>query len=220
MSEERKKTAQQKYIDEAAEAGARKVLLLQRQQADVNHYRAMEDLLRAYKKTKLWEDHPEEYGWFPTGKSHDISVAPPPGLGLRDKVEMNELFVQSKEASFIRSMARFYDLNAVIKLFENRREFVVIRMYYFGEDENGEDRGPDAKRYTWEEIADALERIGISRSVSVLRGWRSKLVREMTVQMFGVEGAISIESRDNTQMKHNDTKGQGEKRDPEETEEQ
>lgn len=196
----RKKT-QEELIDEAAERAAEKVLALQRKAWNVNHYRAMENLLRAYKKTKQWDEHPEEYGFFPTGKSHDISVAPPPGLGLRDKVEMNELFVQSKETSFVRSMARFFELEAVIKLFEDRREFVVIRMYYFNEDEHGNDRGPDAKPYTFPEITDALRNIGIERSEKAIRRWRSKLVQEMTVMMFGIDGALSIEAHDQKQTR-------------------
>lgn len=196
---ERNKTAKELYIEEAAEAGARKVLYLQRSKATTNHYRAMEHLLRAYKKMKLWEEHPEEYGFFPTGKSHDISVAPPPGLGIRDKVEVNELFVQSKELSFVRTMARFGELEAVIKTFENREDFLIIRMYYFNEDENGNDRG-DAKPYTFTEIVDALSYLGVEMSEKTCRYRRTKLVREMTVLMFGVDGAISIESSENTKQ--------------------
>lgn len=202
--QKQRKRTMDEIIHKAAEEGARKVLKIQRKEADTNHYRAMEDLLRAYKNTKRWEDHPEEYGFFPVEKSHDISVAPPPGLGLRDKVETTELFVQSKETSFIRSMARFFELDAVVKLFEKRREFIVIRMYYFGENEYGEDRGPDAKPYTFPQITEALLNIGIDRSEKALRRWRSKLVQEMTVMMFGVDGALSIESR-----AQNSKKGQG-----------
>lgn len=191
-----KKKTVEDYIDETAEKTAEKVLLFQRKALEVNHYRAMENLLRSYKNVKLWEEHPEEYGFFPTGKSHDISVAPPPGLGLRDKVEINELFVQSKQLSFVRSMARFNELDAVIKLFQDRPEFVIIRMYYFGEDVNGQDRGPDAKPYTFPEISEALKTIGIELAEKAIRRRRTKLVREMTVMMFGVDGAVSIESRE------------------------
>lgn len=191
-----KKKSLEAYIDEAAQKGAEKVVFLQRKAWITNHYRAMEDLLRAYKKSRQWEEHPEEYGFFPSGKSHDISVAPPPGLGLRDTVEVNELFVQSRQMSFIRSLARFNDLNAVVKLFADKPEFIVIRMYYFNEDANGQDRGDTAKPYTFDEISDALASIGIERSARSLRTWRTRLVRDMTVMMFGVDGALSIESRE------------------------
>lgn len=199
-----KKKSIEEYIDEAAEKGAEKgaekLLQLQWKERNVNHYRAMEDLLRAYKNTKRWEDHPEEYGFFPTGKSHDISIAPPPGLGLRDKVEVNELFVQSKQLSFVRSMTRFNDLEAVIKLFQDRPEFLIIRMYYFNEDQRGQDRG-DAKPYTFSEISEALKSVGIALAEKAVRRRRTKLVREMTVMLFGVDGALSIESQEPKQMK-------------------
>ena len=131
----KKKTKEQLYIDEAAKAGAREVLHLQHKVFTINYYRATEDALRAYIKVKRQLEHPEEYGFFPTGKSHDISVAPPPGLGLRDKVEANELYVESRKNSFIRTADKFNEIHMAVKAFENRREFVVIRMYYFGEDE-------------------------------------------------------------------------------------
>ena len=190
-----KKKSIEEYIDEAAEKGgekgAKKLLQFQWKERNVNYYRAMEDLLRAYKNTKRWDEHPEEYGFFPTGKSHDISIAPPPGLGLRDKVEINELFVQSKQLSFVRSMARFNDLEAVIRLFQDRPDFIIIRMYYFNEDERGQDRG-DAKPYTFSEISEALKSVGITLAEKAVRRRRTKLVQEMTVMLFGIDGALSI----------------------------
>lgn len=196
MSEKHHKTATEEYIDKAAEAGARKVLQLQHKSAITNHYRATERLLRMYRYYKQLEEHPEEYGFFPTGKSHDISVAPPPGTGVSDKIEINELFVESRKRSFIRTMERLTDLKTVIKLFENKKEFVVIRLYYFNEDINGNDRGDNAKHYTWEEIAEEMDKLGIERSVSMIRRWRSKLVQDMAVALFGIDGALSIESRE------------------------
>lgn len=204
-------------VKDAALDGVCEGLHISRRLANTNHYRAMERLLRAYKNMKRMEANPEEYGFFPTGKSHDISVAPPPGLGLRDKVEINELFVQSKENSFVRSMTRFAELDAVVRLFEKRSEFIIIRMYYFNEDENGEDRGLDAKQYTFTEISDQLHNIGIDWSERACRYRRANLVRDMTVQLFGIDGALSIESRENTQqMKH---ERKGDRHDPEEAEE-
>lgn len=200
MSERRTKLEQTIYT--AAKEGAREMMHLERAGKETNHYRAMEDLLRNYPRVKRLEEHPEEYGFFPVGKSKDISVAPPPGSGAVDKVEAAELYVESRKRSYVRTLDRHAEVTAAVKMFEKRPEFIVIRMYYFGEDEYGNDRGEGAKRYTWEEIAEALEHVGISRSVSVLRGWRSNIVREMTVQVFGIDGAISIESRENTrQMK-------------------
>lgn len=191
----RKPTAQE-LIDQSARAAAKEVLRQQRQARGVNLYRATERLLRSYKMFRRWEECPEEYGFFPAGKSHDISVAPPPGLGLRDKVELNEEFVAARRVSFERTMARYYDIKAIVERFEDRPEFIVIRMYYFGEDVYGHDREPGAKRYTFEEIASELSSIGMERSAKTLRVWRSALVQDMTVLLFGVDGAVSVESRD------------------------
>lgn len=199
MSEHRTKLEQ--TIDAAAEAGARKVLHLQWQQSSTNHYRAMEDLLRAYPRYKAMQEHPEDYGFLPVGKSKDISVAPPPGSGARDPIEALADHVDSRAASYDRTMGRFMELDAVVRMFENKPEFRIIRMYYFNEDEHGQSRG-DAKPYTFIDIVDALQRIGIDLSERACRYRRTKLVREMTVMLFGIDGAISIESRENTrQMK-------------------
>lgn len=38
--------------------------------------------------------------------------------------------------------------------------------------------------------------VSIEKSVRTLRTWRTKLVQDMTVLLFGVDGAVSIESRE------------------------
>ena len=197
-----KRVTVRQYIDEAARAGARELLHLQYSGRNVNHYRATERLLRSYPRYKRWEEHPEEYGFFPVGKSKDISVAPPPGLGISDRVELNEEFVASRKASFERTMSRYYDIKAVVEQFQDKPEFVIIRMYYFNEDVHGHDRGPDAKRYTFDAIADELATIGIEKTIKTLRDWRSRLVQDMTVMIFGIDGALSVESREPTQGKN------------------
>ena len=199
MAEGKENSMQGKRIDEiiarAAREAANEVVRTQHRRRGANLYRATERLLRSYPKLRHWEEHPEEYGFFPTGTSHDTSVAPPPGLGLRDKVALNEEFVAARRASYERTMARYYDIKAVVEQFEQRPEFVVIRMYYFGEDARGHDRGPGAKPYTFEEIASELATVGIERSAKTLRIWRSTLVQEMTVLLFGIDGAVSVEER-------------------------
>lgn len=194
--EKKKRMTVNEIISETAKEAAREVVNTQRRQRNLNLYRTTERLLRSYKKYKAWEDHPEDYGFFPVAKSKDISVAPPPGSGVRDRVEIYEEFVNARKASFERTMARYFDIKAVVEKFQDRPEFPVIRMYYFNEDANGQDRGDDAKRYTWEEIAQELAAIGLERSVTTLRSWRSNLVQEMTVLLFGIDGALSIEARE------------------------
>lgn len=158
-----------------------------------DYYHAMEELLRAVPKFRRLAEHPEDYGFFPVEKSKDISVAPPPGIGITDKVMTAEMYVESRKASFARTMERYADIDAVVRAFEGRREFIVIRLFYLCEELDGSDRGVDARAYTWEEIQELMEAAGITRSLSVIRGWRSKLVREMAVMMWP-EAALTIDS--------------------------
>lgn len=189
-------SAMREYIDEAAEKGARKVVSLQRQQRAVNLYRAMERLLRAYPKYKAMQERPEEYGFLPVGKSKDISVAPPPGSGARDPIEALAEHVDSRASSYDRTMGRFMELEAVVRSFVDQPEFIIIRMYYWNEDAFGNPRDEDAPRQSFEDIREALAAAGMERSEKTLRIWRTRLVQDMTVLLFGVDGAVSVESRE------------------------
>ena len=92
-------------------------------------------------------------------------------------------------------MYKLQETHYAIAPFMDRPEFIVIRMYYWNEDAYGHDRG-DARAYTWEEIAEELAAAGMDRGISTLCAWRSKLVQDMTVMMFGADGAVSVESRE------------------------
>ena len=190
-----KKVTITELVETAAKAAAREALQLQEQRSSINLYAAMEHLLRSYTRLKQLADHPEDYVFFRANRSHDIASAPPAGTVFRDKVDLEELFTEAREKAFVKTMARFVELEAVIKLFENRREFIVIRMYYFNEDPMGNDRGLDAKRYTFDAIAEELSLVGIDKNVKTLREWRSRLVQEMTVALFGTDGAISLATK-------------------------
>jgi len=191
----KKKTKEQLYIDEAAKAGAREVLYLQAQQRNINLYRAMERLLRGFAHRVRIAEHPEEFDFFKTGRSKDISVAPPPGTGVVDKIEAAEMFTEARKKAYEVEMYKLQQTYYAIAPFEDKPEFIVIRMYYFNEDANGKPRG-DAKPYTFAEIAEELEAVGIQRSEKILRKWRTKIVQDMTVQMWGADGALSVEARE------------------------
>ena len=186
----------EKIIDEAAKKGAQETLNLQRQQRNLNLYRATERLLREYKTYQRLVNDLDSYGFEPVEKSHSVSVAPPPGSGITDKLDLYEEYVNARRASYARTKARYDEIDAVVRQFADKPEFVVIRMYYFGEDSHGRDRGPDAKPYTFEEIRAELESIGRRHNEQTLRKWRTKLVQNMTVLLFGVDGALSVEARE------------------------
>ena len=191
-----KRQSVKEIIKEAAREGARETVNLQRQQRNLNLYRTTERLLRNYKTYQKLVDDLDGYGFEPIEKSHDISVAPPPGSGVMDRVDLYDEHVAARRASYERTKARYDEIDAVVRRFKDREEFIVIRMYYFNEDAYGQDRGDDAKPYTFDEISEELAAIGIERSERSLRTWRTKLVQDMTVLLFGVDGAVSIEARD------------------------
>lgn len=205
MEQKGKKKSIQEIIAEAAEQGAQKALMLQQKEWSVNYYRAMELLLWAYPKRVQMLEHPEDVDFFQTGRSRDISIAPPPGTGVIDKIEAAEMYTEARKKAFEYEMRLLYETAYAMAPFQHLQEFIIIRMFYFNEDVNGNYRGPKAKRLTFEEIAEALESVGIHRSVTAIRRWRSSLVRDMTVMRFGAQGALSIESRvrqDNREVEH------------------
>ena len=192
---EKKKTSDD-LLDEVAEKAARKVLQLHYRAIDANHYRATEDLLRAYPRRLRIARHPEDFDFFPKGHSKDISVAPPKGSGVVDKIDAAEMHVEGRKRAYEDEMHRLYETEFAIGHFKDLPEFKVIRLVYFNEDIEDHDRGEAAKRYTWDQIADEMGKIGIERKITALRRWRSKLVREMTVMIFGAAGAISVNTRE------------------------
>ena len=128
--------------------------------------------------------------------SPPVRVAPASGGMLRSREEIADEIIEERLRSYRVSCAQFRWFDATVRQFQDRPEFVVIRMYYFGEDAYGNDRPADSKRYTFEEIAEELSAAGVERSVKTLRSWRSQLVQEMTVCMFVMDGSLSIGNRE------------------------
>ena len=181
-------------INQAARAGAKLALEMAGKQQQADLYHAVESLLFAYPRLKRLALNPDLYGFFPKEYDHSVTVAPPPGATYVDKMDLADLYVESRRRSFARTLERFIDIDAIVKLLERDKRFIVIQMYYFHQDAAGNDRGEGAKRYTWQEIADELCEAGIECSEQQLRNWRSLLVSDMTVLLFGREGAVFLNS--------------------------
>lgn len=156
-----------------------------------NYFRAMVRLLRGYPKMQQLVGDEREYM---TLKEHDhsISIAPPPGTEVRDENSKREERLEERASAYQRTLEQFQILDRVVRQFENDSRFIAISMYDFGADCNGEIRERD-RPYTWEEIADELSAVGRNVSERTLRMWRSKLIQEMAVLMFGADGALSLE---------------------------
>ena len=190
------KQGMEKIIKATAEETARTVIQRQRREYGINLYRAMERLLRSYKSLKHLVESANEYCQLPPERSRSVTTAIGGG-GVRDRDDIIEEAMLARTASYERTSARFEELDAVIRQFENREEFIVIRMYYFGEDADGNDRG-GARALTFEAMSAELASKGVIRTEKTLRTWRTRLVQEMTVLLFGVDGAVSIEAREPT----------------------
>ncbi len=126
-----------KIIADAAKKAAEEVVRQQNAVVRSNHYKDTERLLRNYKAMKRLYDHPEEYPLVPPEKSKSVTVAPPSGSGFRSREDIMDEVIEARLRSYGVSCAQFRWIDDVIKQFENKPEFIVIRMYYFGEDANG-----------------------------------------------------------------------------------
>lgn len=115
---------------------------------------------------------------------------------MRDPIDVTDEIIAERKKSYARTEAQFWELDTVIRQFADKPEFIVIRMYYFNEDAYGNDRGPDSRLYTFDEISEELAATGLQRSEKTLRSWRTRLVQDMTVTLFGIDGAVSVETRD------------------------
>lgn len=155
---------------------------------DVNHYRATEKLLRAYPKLRQLVEAYDDYTFEPVKRDKSITVAPPKGE-TRDHDEALQDSIAAAHRRYQRTKARYDEIDEILKLFERDERLPVIRMYYFGEDADG-NALPDGPRYTFEAIADAL-----LHNEKTVRKWRTSLVQEMAVLLFGKDAAVSLESR-------------------------
>lgn len=176
IDEVARETASQAYIDNVG--------------GQVNYYKAMESLLYNYKKLKALVKDEEKYiSITPPAKSADIVKFSSSSTHKSYEDAQDEL-QQQRNVSYQRTKTRFDEVDRVVQLFKDRKEFHVIRMYYFGEDAAGNEREPDAAAYTWEDIAFELSEMGLARDEKTARRWRSRLVNDMAVCMFGKPAAV------------------------------
>lgn len=168
--------------------------LMQAALAGANFYSATEALLRSYKKLAGQIEDVEDYGFIPPRKSKDITVAPPQTGFMPDWTEVRDEAIRERMRSYVRTREQLENIERLIRAYENDPYFVVIRMYYFGEDAQGNDL-PGTGRRTMEDIANELSAADFphSRSDKTLAKKRSEIVRDMTVTLFGEAGAVSIE---------------------------
>lgn len=181
-------------IEEAARSAALSAAaeILRAGSGGVNYFKAMESLLWNYKRLEQLVDQPEVYmeSWVQHRSKSIVVMGGHGGSGdggMQTDEDLLEALVSARRESYKETCARFQEISAVVTLFREEPEWPVVGMYYMNEDQHGFDRDPvKDPRWTWESIA--LE-LGIAEKTA--RRWRSKMVRNMSVVMFGVPAAVS-----------------------------
>ena len=154
----------------------------------VNYFKAMETLLYNFRKLAALVEDEEEYceveyhagkktfGYTPTITGY---------VSRKTETDLTEDMLEEKRKQYAETRKGFERLNRAISLFEGQKEFIVIRMYYFGEDVNGDPR-KDSRALTWPVISDM---IGVDEKTA--RRWRNKIVNDMAVCIFGIPAAVN-----------------------------
>ena len=160
---------------------------------EINYFRAMESLLFNYKKLAALVADYEGYTQVELKqKSNSLVAFSPSGGQHKTQDEIMEELERDKVISYHRTRARFEEIDRIVKLFTARKEFHVVRMYYFGELADGTPRPASAPPSTWEEIAEALGDMQLIRDAKSARRWRNKIVNDMAVCMFGKPAAVGV----------------------------
>ena len=180
----------QELIRTVSDETARRTVAALRLSGVVNYFKATETLLWNYKKLQRLVRDPEAY-MDVTVQHRSKSIVTMAGRGsgtaqiATDEDLLADLQAERLE-SYKRTCARFDELDMVVRLFRQEPEWPVIGMYYMGEDAEGRERDERAPRWTWENIA-----LDLMITEKTARRRRSKLVRNMSIVLFGAPAAIS-----------------------------
>lgn len=158
-----------------------------------NYFKATELLLFNFKKLAALVADEEAYCEVEYHAGRKTFSATPKATGYTERkteAEIVEEMQEDKRRHYRETKYGFERLKKAIALFEKQKEFVVIRLYYFGEDINGNPRD-SGKAATWEEVAGELEEAGILKEIKTARRWRNKIVTDMAVCIFGIAAAVS-----------------------------
>lgn len=156
----------------------------------VNYFKAMESLLWNYKRLQKLVADPEAYmDVVVQHRSKSIVKMGSGGSGaggIETDEDLLETLRAERQASYERTCVRFNEVDMVVRLFRKEQEWPIVGMYYMNEDAEGRERDERAPRWTWESIA-----LDLLISEKTARRRRSKIVRNMSIVMFGAPAAIS-----------------------------
>lgn len=150
-----------------------------------NYFRSMELLLRNYQQLAMLVVDADIYMEDASRKRDKSIVSFRSNAGGLPPSEVEDEAERIRISNFAYTRERFDEIDRVVKVYADRKEMRVVRMYYFGQDENGKPSQQEEKRATFEAIA---VKLGIEEKTA--RRWRSDLVNDMAVALFGKCAAI------------------------------
>ena len=151
-----------------------------------NYYQATENLLEIYMTLKkIVEDFDEYAEDLQKRKSKSITAGSAQSGYRKTQEEIEDERMAEKMRSFGETKNTLALLDYVLNRFRSKRQFVVIERYYFNLGEDGQER--EAERKSLAEIAEDL---GLNEKT--VRRWRSKMVKDISIIIFGLPAAASV----------------------------
>ena len=158
-----------------------------------DYFKIMEKLLYSYPTLKRIVSDKTAYTSVELRERSKSIVQFRPNTQWKSREDVIEELEQDKEAEYDKTLKDFRKIERVINQFKDRKEFVVIRLYYFKENIDGTPREENEQETTWEEVSFALE-----KEIKTLRRWRNNIVNDMALCLFGIDAAIQAGTIRNT----------------------
>ena len=168
-----------------AQATRQTVEVLQQQAPERNYFKITEKLLYSYPTLKRIVSDKAAYTRVELQERSKSVVRFNPSGQWKSREDIIEDMERDKEAEYDITLKDFRRIEKVIRQFEDRKEFIVVRMYYFNENADGTPKAADAPQATWEELSEA-----IGKEIKTLSRWRNNIVNDMAICLFGIEAAI------------------------------
>jgi len=154
-----------------------------------DYYKATEKIL--YNYPKLIDIVADEYAYMEgIFKQRSKSITRfSPNAGYTDPSEEKG---KERQKSYNRTKAQLESIDRILNQFRTDSRFKIIEMYYFNRDANGERRNDDSKQLSFEQIAEQIiKEDGNHPEVKTVRRWRSQIVGDISVALFGISAALS-----------------------------
>lgn len=158
-----------------------------------DYFKIMEKLLYSYPTLKRIVSNKATYTSVELRERSKSLVQFRPNTQWKSRDDIIEEMEQDKEAEYDKTLKDFRKIERVIQQFKDRKEFAIVRLYYFGENVDGTPRAESDPEMTWDEVSFQL-----AKETKTLRRWRNNIVNDMAFCLFGIDAAIQAGTIRNT----------------------